>query len=55
MQDAAAQGKVLLDHIKLELSSVKPIQRSVNTSATGINYIMSVSDIWGQLLDQEYT
>jgi hypothetical protein len=52
MEQAVAQGRAAFDHMKSVQSSVDPIQEAINTSATVINNIKSVSDTWGPLLQK---
>ena len=52
MEEAITQQKDVLDSMIPAPSSVKPIQEAVNTSATVLNNIRSVSAIWGPLLQK---
>ena len=50
MEEAVMQENNVLDRMKLVPSLAEPIQGAVNTSATGLNDIKSMSDTWGLLL-----
>jgi len=52
MEVAVTQGNDELDHMKPIHSSFEPIQEVVDTSATLMNDIKSLSDTWGPLLQK---
>ena len=52
MKEAVAQGKGAVDQMKLAPSSVGQIQGAVDTSATVISKVKSMSNTWGPLLQK---
>ena len=52
MKEAVAQGKGAVDRMKLAPLSVGQIQGAVDTSATVIGNIKSMSNTWGPLLQK---
>jgi hypothetical protein len=52
MEEAVAQAKDALVHMKLAPSSLEPIQDAVDTSVAVVANIKSLSTTWGPLLDK---
>jgi hypothetical protein len=52
MEEAVAQAKDALVHMKLAPSSFEPIQGTVDTSVAVVTNIVSLSNTWGPLLQK---
>jgi phage-related minor tail protein len=52
MEEAVAQAKDALVHMKPPPSSLEPIQGAVDTSVAVVANIKSLSTTWGPLLDK---
>jgi hypothetical protein len=52
MEEAVAQGKDALVHMKLAPSSFEPIQGAVDTSVAVVANIKSLTTTWGPLLQK---
>ena len=52
MEEAVAEAKDALVHMKLAPSSIEPIQGAVNTSVAVVANIKSLATTWGPLLQK---
>jgi hypothetical protein len=52
MEEAAAEARNALAHMKLAPSSIEPMQGGVNTSVAVVANIKSLTTTWGPLLQK---
>ena len=52
MEEAVAEAKDALVHMKLAPSSIEPIQGAINTSVAVVANIKSLATTWGPLLQK---